>query len=90
MSIAKIHLTHSMNSSAISLEEHTHTMESDFYSSATTHLTHSMNSSAISLEGHTHAMESDFYSYCSNKIDKISKHILIQWKVIFTHTAVIR
>ena len=65
-----------MNSSAISLEEHTHTMESDFYSSATTHLTHLMNSSAISLEEYTHAMESNFYSYCSNKIDRISLRLL--------------
>ena len=72
MPIAKIHLTHSMNSSVISLEEHTHTMESDFYSSATTHLTHLMNSSMISLEEYTHALESDFYSYCSNRIDRIS------------------
>ena len=65
-----------MNSSAISLEEHTHTMECDLYSSATTHLTHSMNSSAISLEEHTHTMVRDFYSSCSNQIDRISLHLL--------------
>ena len=70
-----IHLTHSMNSSAISLEAHTHTMVSDFYSSAETQLTHSMDSSAISLKEHIHTMESDFYSSATTHLTTLQKLI---------------